>query len=86
VQTKPVPRNGGAGKNGESAKQSEYQTFVKENFKKVKAEMALQGLDTQMGKVMEVVAKRYRERKKEKEGTSVKAVDTLDDALKELKL
>ena len=86
VQTKPVPRNGGAGKNGEGAKQSEYQVFVKENFKKVKAEMALQGLDTQMGKVMEVVAKQYRERKKEKEGTSVKAVDTLDDALKELKL
>jgi predicted SprT family Zn-dependent metalloprotease len=86
VQTKPVPRNGGAGKNGEGPKQSEYQVFVKENFKKVKAEMALQGLDTQMGKVMEVVAKQYRERKKEKEGTSVKAVDTLDDALKELKL
>jgi predicted SprT family Zn-dependent metalloprotease len=86
VQTKPVPRNGGAGKNGEGAKQSEYQVFVKENFKKVKAEMALQGLDTQMGKVMEVVAKQYRERKKEKEGTSVKAVDTLDDALKDLKL
>jgi predicted SprT family Zn-dependent metalloprotease len=86
VQTKPVPRNGGAGKNGEGPKQSEYQVFVKENFKKVKAEMALQGLDTQMGKVMEVVAKQYRERKKEKEATSVKAVDTLDDALKELKL
>lgn len=86
VQTKPVPRNGGAGKDGEGAKKSEYQIFVKENFKSVKEQMDLQGLDTQMGKVMEVVAKQYRERKERDGAAGEKVIDSLDIALNDLKL
>lgn len=73
-------------------KQSEYQVFVKKHFATVKAEMAASGLETQMGKVMEVVARRYREGKekegqrKEVEVVEVEGVDGLDEALEGLKL
>ncbi|KAI8939535.1 hypothetical protein NX059_003304 [Plenodomus lindquistii] len=81
VQTKPTPRGGGGaavmGKDGKKEK-SEYQIFVKENFKKVKAELERQGRDAQMGRVMEVLGREYREGKarkgemgKEKEGVVV---------------
>lgn len=79
VQTKPAPR-GGKAVDGTGKKKSDYQVFVKENFKRVKAEMASQGLDTKMGRVMEVVAREYRESKAEK------GVDGLDEALEGLKL
>lgn len=87
VQTKPSPR--GAAKSGEAEggrKKSEYQIFVKENFKTIKAEMAAEGLDTQMGKVMEVVARRYREKKVVVDKEGEKGVDGLDEALEGLKL
>ena len=86
VQTKPAPRNGGAGKDGEAAKKSGYQVFVKENFKRVKQDMAMQGLDTQMGKVMEVVAKQYREKKDAEKKEGEKVVGEIDEALEGLKL
>lgn len=85
VQTKPAPRIGRVGKDGEGAK-SEYQIFVKENFKHVKQDMAAQGLDTQMGKVMEVVARRYREQKEAEKRESEKVLDGLDEALEHLEL
>jgi predicted SprT family Zn-dependent metalloprotease len=56
VQTKPVPRNGAAEKTG-------YQVFVKENFARVKRDMELRGEDTKVGKVMEGVAREWREGK-----------------------
>jgi predicted SprT family Zn-dependent metalloprotease len=85
VQTKPAPR---AGKtvDGAQKKKSEYQVFVKENFKRVKGEMAAQGLDTQMGRVMEVVAREYRERKELEKKQGEKGVDELDEALEGLKI
>ena len=89
VQTKPAPR--GKAVAGEKKKTSEYQVFVKENFKRVKSDMAMQGLDTQMGKVMEIVAREYREKKavekkavEKKDGE--KGVEDLDEALKGLKI
>jgi predicted SprT family Zn-dependent metalloprotease len=83
VQTKPAPR-GNAG--GGEKKMSEYQSFVKENFKRVKSEMAMQGLDTQMGKVMEVVARQYREKKAVEKEEGEKGVEELDEALEGLKI
>ncbi|KAF2121928.1 SprT-like family-domain-containing protein, partial [Lophiotrema nucula] len=61
VQTKPVPRGGKTP--GKARERSEYQVFVKENFSSVKARLEAQGKDAQMGRVMEAVAKEYRERK-----------------------
>ena len=85
VQTKPSPR-GKAIVDGGEKKKSEYQMFVKENFKNIKAEMAAEGLDTQMGKVMEVVARRYRKNKVAQEKEGEKVVKGLDEALEGLKL
>jgi predicted SprT family Zn-dependent metalloprotease len=82
VQTKPAPR----GKAGAEKKVSEYQSFVKGNFKRVKSEMAMQGLDTQMGKVMEVVAREYRERKAVERKDGEKGGEDLDEALERLKI
>ncbi|KAH6873264.1 SprT-like family-domain-containing protein [Alternaria rosae] len=66
AQTKPTPRGVGAsaavGKDGKREK-SEYQVFVKANFARVKKELEAEGKGAQMGKVMEAVAKQYRERK-----------------------
>ena len=94
AQTKPKPRgvgaataagNTGAGRAGQGAKRekSEYQVFVKENFARIKKEREAQGLDAQMGRVMEAVAREYRERKgwKGKEG-----VGELEAALDGLKI
>jgi len=70
VQTRPTPRSGagtgagaGAGVPGKDGKRekSGYQVFVKENFKRVKAGLEQRGLDAQMGRVMEVLGKEYRE-------------------------
>ncbi|KAF3049965.1 hypothetical protein E8E11_004599 [Didymella keratinophila] len=83
VQTKPAPR--GKAVAGEK-KTSEYQVFVKENFKRVKSEMATKGLDTQMGKVMEVVAREYREKKAVEKKEGEKGVEELDEALEGLKI
>jgi predicted SprT family Zn-dependent metalloprotease len=71
VQTKPTPRGGGGaadGKEGKPREKSEYQVFVKENFARVKRELGEKGLDTQMGRVMETVAREYREAKERKAG------------------
>lgn len=85
VQTKPIPRGGATGKDGK--KQSgEYQVFVKQNFGRVKKEMEGRGEDTQMGKVMEAVAKEYREQKAAKMKDAEKGVDELKDAIDGLKL
>ncbi|KAF2000422.1 hypothetical protein P154DRAFT_620235 [Amniculicola lignicola CBS 123094] len=62
VQTKPTPRSGG--KDGKPKEKGEYQVFIKAHFGRVKTEMKERGEDTQMGKVMEAVAREYRERKK----------------------
>jgi predicted SprT family Zn-dependent metalloprotease len=83
AQTKPVPR-GAAGKDG--GKKSEYQVFVKQNFARVKSEMLAQGLDAQMGRVMEVVAREYREKKEGDKREGGKVVQGLDEALEGLKL
>ncbi|CAI6338514.1 unnamed protein product [Periconia digitata] len=64
LQTKPTPRTPAANKNtGEGGAKSEYQVFVKTHFARVKKDMAERGEDTQMGKVMEHVAREYREHK-----------------------
>ncbi|KAJ4338013.1 hypothetical protein N0V95_008186 [Ascochyta clinopodiicola] len=88
VQTKPTPRGGGVGKDGKvgEVKRSEYQIFVKANFARIKSEMAAQGLDTQMGRVMEVVAREYREKKEREKKVAEEVVHDLDEALEGLKL
>lgn len=87
VQTKPTPRAGVVGKDGEKVvKKSEYQVFVKENFARVKSEMAAKGADTQMGKVMELVAREYREKKERERVDGEKVVIELDEALEGLRL
>ncbi|PVI07727.1 hypothetical protein DM02DRAFT_608806 [Periconia macrospinosa] len=91
VQTKPTPRTPAAGKTGDAATgKSEYQVFVKTHFARVKKEMAERGEDTQMGKVMENVARQYREDKarrheEAKAATQVK-VDEVEIALEGLKI
>lgn len=75
VQTKPVPRGQGKTADGKGEKKSEYQSFVKENFARVKKGMEAKGLDVQMGKVMEEVAREYRERKAEKAKLDVAEVE-----------
>jgi predicted SprT family Zn-dependent metalloprotease len=91
VQTKPTPRiaggKNGNGKGGE-VKKSDYQMFVKEHFGRVKREMAEKGMDTQMGRVMETVAREYRAAKEEKaksKTTSVE-VEEVEFALEGLKI
>lgn len=87
VQTKPTPRGTGVGKDGEKiVKKSEYQLFVKANFARTKGEMAANGLDTQMGRVMEVVAKEYRKQKERDRKEGDKVLGGLDKALDGLKL
>jgi predicted SprT family Zn-dependent metalloprotease len=78
VQTKPTPRQVGAGK----GEKSEYQVFVKEHFARVKREMEEKGEDAKMGRVMEKVAREYREMKAKK-GDVGKG---LEDALEGLKI
>lgn len=85
VQTKPTPRAGAIGKDGKK-QGSEYSAFVKENFARVKKEMEARGEDTQMGKVMETVAREYRERKAAKAKEVTKEVDELEAAIEGLKL
>jgi len=87
VQTKPTPR---VGKEGAAGK-SEYQVFIKSNFARVKTEMGGRGEDVQMGRVMEVVAREYREKKAGGgKGVEVKVhevgVDEVESALEGLKL
>jgi predicted SprT family Zn-dependent metalloprotease len=80
VQTKPKPRVTGVVR---SEGKSEYQNYVKAHFSRVKKGLVDKGLDAQMGKVMEGVAKEYREMKakKGKVGTA-----GLEDALMGLKI
>ncbi|KAF2641534.1 hypothetical protein P280DRAFT_469143 [Massarina eburnea CBS 473.64] len=88
AQTKPTPRNGG-GKTADGkgeVKKSEYQIFVKANFARVKSDMAGRGEETQMGKVMEVVAREYRAAKEEKSKKVEVKVDEVELALDALKL
>jgi predicted SprT family Zn-dependent metalloprotease len=81
VQTKPTPRQGGK-VDGEGKKgKSEYQVFVKENFARIKKDMLERGEYAKMGKVMENVAKEYREMKAQKESGK-----ELDKALEGLKI
>jgi predicted SprT family Zn-dependent metalloprotease len=74
VQTKPVPRAG-------AAEKSAYQVFVKENFARVKREMESRGEDTKVGKVMEGVAKEWRE-EKEKKGSEEDGLEEIMGGLK----
>lgn len=85
VQTKPTPRAGAIGSDGKK-QTSEYQAFVKENFAQVKKEMERRGEDTQMGKVIETVARQYRETKGAKTKEMDKKVDELENAIEGLKL
>jgi predicted SprT family Zn-dependent metalloprotease len=80
VQTKPVPRQTAIGQDGKKEK-SEYQIFVKGNFARVKKEMESRGEDAKMGKVMENVAREYREMKAKKDGGR-----GLEEALEGLKI
>lgn len=76
------------GKDGKREK-SEYQVFVKENFARVKAGLLERGRDAQMGRVMEEVAREYREWKARKgvgKETVVVDVDELDVALDGLQI
>ncbi|OAL46274.1 hypothetical protein IQ07DRAFT_547546 [Pyrenochaeta sp. DS3sAY3a] len=84
TQTKPTPR--GAATPGLKREKSEYQVFVKANFARVKKHMQAKGADTQMGKVMEAVAKEYREWKVLKSAESGKQVIDLEAALEDLKI
>lgn len=77
VQTKPVPRAGGG--------KSEYQMYVKENYKRVKGEMERRGEETGMSKVTERVAREYREMK-EREGKKDGDEKGLIDVMEELKI
>lgn len=73
---------------------SEYQLFVKKHFGRVKKEMLDRGEDAQMGRVMEKVAREYREEKARKaaEAKAAKAqevvvhVDEVELALEGLKI
>ncbi|KAL5409748.1 hypothetical protein PMIN04_010911 [Paraphaeosphaeria minitans] len=85
VQTKPTPRGGAVGKDGKK-QNGEYQAFVKENFAKVKKEMEGRGEDAAMGKVMEVVARAYREMKAAKAKEVESKVDDLEAAIESLKI
>ncbi|KAI4668707.1 uncharacterized protein J4E78_002535 [Alternaria triticimaculans] len=88
AQTKPTPRGVGAGaavgKDGRREK-SEYQIFVKANFARVKKELEAAGKDAQMGKVMEAVAKQYRERKGAGSSKGKEIID-LEAALDDMKI
>ena len=87
AQTKPTPRVGAGvtvGKDGKREK-SEYQVFVKANFARVKKELEAEGKDAQMGKVMEAVAKEYRERKSTSGGKGKEIID-LEAALDGMKI
>jgi predicted SprT family Zn-dependent metalloprotease len=83
VQTKPTPRGVGLGKEGKREK-SEYQVFVKANFSRVKKELEARGAEVQMGKIMEAVAREYREMKA-RNGNAEKVVIDVD-ALDEVEL
>jgi predicted SprT family Zn-dependent metalloprotease len=89
AQTKPTPRGVGAGtavgKDGKREK-SEYQVFVKANFARVKKELEAEGKDAQMGKVMEAVAKQYRERKGTGSSSKGKEIIDLEAALDDMKI
>ncbi|USP73093.1 hypothetical protein yc1106_00367 [Curvularia clavata] len=88
AQTKPKPRGAGAGVGTAAAGQvgkkekSEYQVFVKANFARVKKELEAQGKDAQMGKVMEAVAREYRESKGAKAKEEVGELEAKLDGLK----
>ncbi|KAF2704241.1 hypothetical protein K504DRAFT_538229 [Pleomassaria siparia CBS 279.74] len=75
VQIKPVPRAVKTGVDGKPKEKSEYQVFVKANFGRVKEGMEKKGLSTQMGKVMEEVAREYREEKARKIAQEVNDVE-----------
>ncbi|KAF2788019.1 hypothetical protein K505DRAFT_379192 [Melanomma pulvis-pyrius CBS 109.77] len=77
VQVKPVPR-AAKGPEGKPREKSEYQVFVKQNFGRVKKEMEGLGLDVQMGKVMEAVAREYRLEKERKAKETEEAVEEVD--------
>ncbi|KAF2031858.1 hypothetical protein EK21DRAFT_62116 [Setomelanomma holmii] len=84
VQTKPRPRNIGnatIGKDGKREK-SEYQVFVKANFARVKQRLLEEGLNAQMGKVMEAVAREYREM----QALKTRSAGGLEEALEGLKI
>ncbi|KAF2851258.1 hypothetical protein T440DRAFT_449258 [Plenodomus tracheiphilus IPT5] len=97
VQTRPTPRGVGAGagvggKDGKREK-SEYQVFVKEHFKRVKAGLEGEGKDARMGRVMEVLGREYRDAKARKGEGVIKEVDKVvinleevEDALDGLKI
>lgn len=86
VQTKPVPRGGAKGEGGKKEK-TEYQVYVKENFGRVKKELEAKGLDSQMGRVMEAVAREYREMKEKVRKSGVeKEVEDVELALDKLNL
>lgn len=87
VQTKPVPRGGKGGVGGEKKEKSEYQVFVKANFSRVKKELVEEGKDAQMGKVMEAVAREYRDMKAANEVEKrLNVGGELEDALEGLKI
>lgn len=88
VQIKPTPRGAASGavpgKDGKKDK-SEYQIFVKEHFKRVKADLERLGKDAQMGRVMEVLGREYREAKARK-GGGVIDLDEVEAALDDLEI
>ncbi|KAF2827718.1 hypothetical protein CC86DRAFT_349463 [Ophiobolus disseminans] len=78
VQTKPAPRA-----KGDKGEKSEYQLFVKANFARVKRGLEARGESGQMGRVVEEVAREYREVQALK---GRDAVGGLEDALDALRI
>ncbi|KAF2738325.1 hypothetical protein EJ04DRAFT_509730 [Polyplosphaeria fusca] len=84
VQTKPVPRAGGKGR-----EKSEYQGYMKENFGRVRGELEARGMEAGMGRVVEEVARQYRvmkEGRKEKVEKEVDEVDEVEIVFERLKI
>ena len=82
VQTKPVPRKG----TGVVGEKSEYQVFVKENYARVKRGLDEAGVESGLGKVMEVLGREYRERKEREKKEGKKGVGEMELALEKLSL
>jgi predicted SprT family Zn-dependent metalloprotease len=78
AQTKPTPRGGGKGGG------NEYQAFVKEHFAVVKKGMEERGEEAGMARVVERVARMYREEKGK--GKNAEAETGLEEVLGELKI
>ncbi|KAF2743678.1 hypothetical protein M011DRAFT_489613 [Sporormia fimetaria CBS 119925] len=84
LQTKPTPRGAGAKKDGKE--KSEYQVFVKENFKKVKERLEKEGRDAKLGNVMAVVAEEYKSLKEKRAGEAKRKIVEVESLFEGLRI